>query len=91
MTELAAITGILLLGVGFLLFLLLIQAKAEGAVLFFRMGDFYEIFGPDAEEIAPKMDVVLTSRERGDAERMPFCGVPHHSVKSYLLKLLSIV
>jgi DNA mismatch repair protein MutS len=65
-----------------------LKAKAEGAVLFFRMGDFYEIFGPDAEEIAPKMDVVLTSRERGDAERMPFCGVPHHSVKSYLLKLL---
>ncbi|MEY4632322.1 MAG: mismatch repair protein [Pseudomonadota bacterium] len=65
-----------------------LKAKAEGAVLFFRMGDFYEIFGPDAEEIAPKMDVVLTSRERGDAERMPFCGVPYHSVKTYLLKLL---
>ena len=65
-----------------------LKAQADGAVLFFRMGDFYEIFGTDAEEIAPKMDVVLTSRERGDSERMPFCGVPHHSVKGYLLKLL---
>lgn len=65
-----------------------LKAQADGAVLFFRMGDFYEIFGPDAEEIAPKMDVVLTSRERGDSEKMPFCGVPHHSVKGYILKLL---
>ena len=65
-----------------------LKAQAGGAVLFCRMGDFYEIFGPDAEEIAPKMDVILTSRERGDAERMPFCGVPHHSVKTYWLKLL---
>jgi len=65
-----------------------LKSQADGAILFFRMGDFYEIFGPDAEEIAPKMDVVLTSRERGDSERMPFCGVPHHSVKGYLLKLL---
>jgi DNA mismatch repair protein MutS len=65
-----------------------LKSQADGAVLFFRMGDFYEIFGPDAEDIAPKMDVVLTSRERGDSERMPFCGVPHHSVKGYILKLL---
>lgn len=65
-----------------------LKAQAGDAVLFCRMGDFYEIFGPDAEEIAPKMDVVLTSRERGDAERMPFCGVPYHSVKTYWLKLL---
>lgn len=65
-----------------------LKEQAGGAILFFRMGDFYEIFGPDAEEVAPKMDVVLTSRERGDSEKMPFCGVPHHSVKGYILKLL---
>src|SRR5690606_4344049 len=58
--------------------------------LLFRMGDFYEIFGTDAEEVAPKLELVLTSRERGDQEKIPFCGVPHHSARSYWLKLLRL-
>jgi len=66
-----------------------LKGKATDAILFFRMGDFYEIFGEDAEEVAPKLDLVLTARERGDKQKIPFCGVPHHSANSYWLKLLS--
>ncbi len=67
-----------------------LKQQAQGAILFFRMGDFYEIFGDDAAEIAPKLQIVLTSREKGDAERLPFCGVPHHSVKTYWMRLLRL-
>lgn len=67
-----------------------LKQKAADAILFFRMGDFYEVFGEDAEEVAPILDLVLTSRERGDKQRIPFCGVPHHSVKGYWLKLLKL-
>ncbi len=67
-----------------------LKQKAADAILFFRMGDFYEIFGEDAEEVAPILDIVLTSRERGDKQRIPFCGVPHHAVKGYWLKLLKL-
>lgn len=65
-----------------------IKKEAEGAILFFRMGDFYEIFGEDAEEVAPKLDVVLTAREKGDQTKIPFCGVPHHAATTYWLKLI---
>lgn len=65
-----------------------LKEQADGAVLFFRMGDFYEIFGDDAAEIAPILDIVLTSRERGDQTKIPFCGVPHHSATSYWLRLV---
>jgi DNA mismatch repair protein MutS len=67
-----------------------LKARAQDAILFFRMGDFYEIFGEDAEEVAPLLDLMMTSRERGDKNRIPFCGVPHHSAKGYWLKLLRL-
>ncbi len=65
-----------------------LKERCGNAILFFRMGDFYEIFGPDAEEVAPVLELVLTSRERGDQQRIPFCGVPHHSARNYWLRLL---
>lgn len=67
-----------------------LKRKAQDAILFFRMGDFYEIFGDDAEEVAPKLEIIMTSREKGSAERIPFCGVPHHSARNYWLKLLKM-
>ena len=67
-----------------------LKSRVEDSILFFRMGDFYEIFGDDAEEVAPKLELVLTARERGDKNKIPFCGVPHHSARNYWLKLLSI-
>lgn len=65
-----------------------LKKRCGDAILLFRMGDFYEIFGADAEEVAPVLELVLTSRERGDQARIPFCGVPHHSARNYWLKLL---
>lgn len=67
-----------------------LKAQVPDAILFFRMGDFYEIFGDDAELVAPLLDLVLTSREKGDKTRLPFCGVPHHSARTYWLKLLKL-
>lgn len=67
-----------------------LKEKAAEAILFFRMGDFYEIFGDDALAVAPKLELVITSRERGDNERIPFCGVPHHSARNYWLRLLKM-
>lgn len=65
-----------------------LKRQCGDAILFFRMGDFFEIFGKDAEEVAPVLELVLTSRERGDQQRIPFCGVPHNSARNYWLKLL---
>lgn len=67
-----------------------LKAQHSDAVLFFRMGDFYEIFGDDAQLVAPLLEITLTSRERGDSERIPFCGVPHHSARNYWLRLLKL-
>ena len=68
-----------------------LKEKAPDAVLLFRMGDFYEIFGEDAKEVAPKLELVMTSRERVKGqERIPFCGVPHHIARNYWLKLLKM-
>ena len=67
-----------------------LKEKSKDAILFFRMGDFYEIFGEQAELVAPKLELALTSRERGDKNRIPFCGVPHHSAPGYWLKLLKM-
>lgn len=67
-----------------------IKETVGDAILFFRMGDFFEIFGSDAEEVAPKIEVVLTSREKGDGAKIPFCGVPHHSAKGYWLRLIKL-
>ncbi|SMF66850.1 DNA mismatch repair protein MutS [Pseudobacteriovorax antillogorgiicola] len=67
-----------------------LKAQVEDSILFFRMGDFYEIFGDDAEEVAPQLELVLTARERGDKKKIPFCGVPHHSARNYWLKLLKL-
>ena len=67
-----------------------LKKTRQDAILFFRMGDFYEIFGSDACEVAPKLGIVLTSRERGDKNKIGFCGVPHHSAKSYWMKLLAM-
>lgn len=67
-----------------------IKSECPDAILFFRMGDFFEIFGDDAIEVAPKLDIVLTSRERGDQNRIKFCGVPHHSAANYWRKLVQL-
>jgi DNA mismatch repair protein MutS len=53
------------------------------------MGDFYEIFGDDAINVSALLNIVLTKRDKGESS-IPFCGVPHHSARSYWLKLLKM-
>ena len=67
------------------------QVKKEypGVILFFRLGDFYEMFFDDAKTASKELDLVLTGRDCGQEERAPMCGVPFHSADSYIAKLVS--
>ena len=66
--------------------------KAEHAehLLFYRMGDFYELFHDDAKRAAQLLDITLTSRGRSNGAPIPMCGVPFHSVEGYLAKLVRL-
>ena len=66
-----------------------IKQDYPGKILFFRMGDFYEMFGEDAEEAAPILEIALTSRAHGKAtDRVPLAGIPHHALEKYLGRLI---
>ena len=58
-------------------------------ILFYRLGDFYEMFFDDAITVSKAIDLVLTSKACGDEEKAPMCGVPFHAVDSYLAKLIA--
>ncbi len=60
------------------------------AVLFFRMGDFYEMFEDDAVRVAPLLDLALTSRNKGKPDEIPMAGVPHHAAHGYIARLLEL-
>jgi DNA mismatch repair protein MutS len=57
------------------------------AILFFRMGDFYEVFYDDAELCASVLELTLTARNKGDPDAIPMAGVPHHAASSYIQRL----
>ncbi|MRG90960.1 DNA mismatch repair protein MutS [Polyangium spumosum] len=67
------------------------EAKAAhpDAILFFRMGDFYEMFHEDAVIAARLLDITLTSRNRGNPDEEPMAGVPHHAAAGYIARLLT--
>jgi len=65
-----------------------IKRRHQDAILFFRLGDFYEMFGEDAERAAKLLDIALTSRNKGGGEKIPMAGVPAHSSASYIEKLI---
>lgn len=65
-----------------------IKAQVPDAFLFFRLGDFYELFFDDAKLASNELEITLTGREGGGHERIPMCGVPHHSVDSYIERLI---
>ncbi len=65
-----------------------IKEKYPDALLFFRMGDFYELFFEDAETASRELQIALTSRNPHDKNPVPMCGVPHHAVEDYLKQLL---
>jgi DNA mismatch repair protein MutS len=64
------------------------KARHPDALLFFRMGDFYELFFEDAEQAAPKLGLALTRRGTHDGKPIPLCGVPAHAAETYLLRLI---
>src|SRR5512135_2538614 len=63
------------------------KARYPDAILFFRLGDFYEMFFEDAVTAAEALQITLTSRAKGD-DRVPMCGVPYHAARGYVAKLL---
>lgn len=66
-----------------------VKAQYQDALLFFRLGDFYEMFYDDAAIAARELEIVLTSRPQGKgSERVPLCGVPYHRLESYLARLI---
>ena len=66
-----------------------VKKEHPDALVLFRLGDFYELFGKDAEVAAPALGLMLTSREIGKGNRVAMCGVPHHSIEKYVSLLLS--
>jgi len=65
-----------------------IKRQVPDAILFYRLGDFYEMFFEDAEKAAPLLDLVLTARNKGQDYETPMCGVPYHSADGYIAKLI---
>ena len=65
-----------------------IKDNYEDTIIFFRLGDFYEMFFEDAEVASRELSLTLTGRNAGLEERVPMCGVPYHSYQSYVSKLI---
>jgi DNA mismatch repair protein MutS len=65
-----------------------LKATQPDALLFYRMGDFFELFFDDAREAAGLLDLTLTARQKGTDSEAPMCGVPHHAIEGYVGKLL---
>lgn len=65
-----------------------IKRAYAGAILFFRVGDFYEMFYEDAEEASRLLSIALTSRDKSSVTPVPLCGVPYHAATGYIAKLL---
>ena len=65
-----------------------LKEKYQDILLFYRLGDFYEMFFEDAELIAHELELTLTGRNAGLDEKVPMCGVPHHAVDVYIDRLV---
>ncbi len=65
-----------------------VHEKVKDAILFFRLGDFYEMFFDDAITASRELEITLTGRECGLEEKAPMCGVPYHSAEGYIAKLI---
>lgn len=66
-----------------------IKDRYPDTLIFFRLGDFYELFFEDADVCSRELELTLTGKNAGLSERVPMCGVPHHSAKIYIEKLIS--
>ncbi|QAT61705.1 MULTISPECIES: DNA mismatch repair protein MutS [Tissierellales] len=65
-----------------------IKSNYKDCILFFRLGDFYEMFFEDALTASKELEITLTQRDCGQKEKAPMCGVPHHAVEPYIAKLI---
>ncbi|SMQ72170.1 DNA mismatch repair protein MutS [Bacillus sp. OV166] len=68
---------------------LTVKADYQDAFLFFRLGDFYEMFFDDAIRASQELEITLTSRQGGSDDRIPMCGVPYHAAPNYIEQLIS--
>ncbi|MBT2722271.1 DNA mismatch repair protein MutS [Bacillus sp. ISL-46] len=68
---------------------LTVKADYQDAFLFFRLGDFYEMFFDDAIKASQELEITLTSRQGGTDDRIPMCGVPYHAAPNYIEQLIS--
>ena len=66
-----------------------IKQKYSDYLLFYRLGDFYEMFFEDADLVSRELELTLTGKSCGLAERAPMCGVPFHAVDTYLTRLVN--
>ncbi len=64
------------------------KKQSSDALLFFRLGDFYELFFEDAKIVSKELELVLTSRAAGGNQKAPMCGVPHHAASNYIQRLI---
>ena len=67
-----------------------LKDKYKDVILMYRLGDFYEMFFEDAEVVSHDLELTLTARNAGLEEKVPMCGVPHHSVDIYIDKLIKL-
>ena len=65
------------------------KEKYKDCILFYRLGDFYEMFFEDAINVSRELELTLTGKECGQEERAPMCGIPYHAAESYISKLVS--
>src|SRR3977135_4213667 len=65
-----------------------VKEQVSGALLLFRLGDFYELFYEDAITAARELEITLTSRNKEKGEAIPMCGVPYHAAEGYLARLI---
>ena len=69
---------------------LAIKEKYKDCIVFYRLGDFYEMFFDDAIKVSKLLDLTLTGRDCGLEERAPMCGVPYHAADTYVAKLVAL-
>ena len=64
------------------------KKEYEDCVLFYRLGDFYEMFFDDAINVSRELELTLTGKDCGQEERAPMCGIPYHAADSYINRLV---
>ena len=67
-----------------------VKEQYPDCVLFYRLGDFYEMFFDDAVKVSAMLDLTLTGRDCGEKQRAPMCGIPFHAADNYIAKLVEL-